>query len=175
VTLVDLGQERVGRVREDGGGETGNDTRREGDAKVLRVGEVLALLRRHAPVDVLEAALVDGKLSDGVRDLLAQDGDEAGVQRADALGLEDLGERGHHAVGKLGVGDEADTRRLGGSEEDVGEELGDGGAAEVDGCAVLDGRLARAREVDEVLLGRLVAGKLGATLEAEVLAPEKRV
>lgn len=37
----------------------------------------------------------------------------------------------------LGVGDEADTRCLEGSEEDVGKELGNSCSSKIDGCAVL--------------------------------------
>lgn len=88
-------------MAQNGSGETSNDTRGEGNAKLGDFRQVGLLLGRHAVVDELCGALVDGELADGVRDLLEEDRDETGVQRADALGAEDLEKARDEAVGIL--------------------------------------------------------------------------
>lgn len=133
VTLVDLRQQGVGgllsascfrsftHLGENGSRETGNDTRGKGDGKLRRLGEVLASLLAHRVVDRLGSPLVDSELSDSVRDLLAEDGDEAGVEAAETLSAEDLGEAGPKAARVLPVSDMillhaqtlgSDTRRI---------------------------------------------------------------
>lgn len=88
-------------LRENGSSETSDDTRGKGDAELLRLGEVLAGLLAHGVVNCLRGTLVDGELADGVGDLLAENGDEAGVETAETLGAEDLGEARPETVGVL--------------------------------------------------------------------------
>ena len=85
-----------------------------------------------AVVDVLGGLALHGELGHGVRDLLAEDGHEAGVERVDEALL------GHHFGGGAGqrvgvgrVGDQPDAARLVGAEEDVGDELGHGTGGQV--------------------------------------------
>ncbi len=61
-------------------------------------------------------------LTDRVRDLLAQQGQESSVERSDTLGAENLAEPRDHARSVLGVRDEADTSRLKGRKQDVCKE-----------------------------------------------------
>ena len=134
--LVDLGEEGVGGVGDDGGGNTGNDTGGEGDTDVGSRGEISGGLA-HGSVDGIGGGTLDGELGHGVRDLLGEDGGKAGVEAADALGLEHLDEAIGEAVAELGVGNRTDTDGLEGAEEEIGDELGTGSGSEVDGGLVL--------------------------------------
>jgi hypothetical protein len=88
-------------MREHRRGETRHDTGRQGDGEAGRGGQVGLLLGGHAVVDELCAPLVDCELTDGVRDLLGEDGDEAGVERGETLGGCDFGEARDEAGGVL--------------------------------------------------------------------------
>lgn len=97
-------------VGEDGGSETSDDTRREGDAELRGGREGGPLLGAHTVVDELGTSFIDSELAwaqlarasavgegsvgptDGVGDLLEQDRDEAGVQRPNTFCRGDLGE-----------------------------------------------------------------------------------
>jgi len=96
--------------------------------------------------------------------LLEQDGTEARVESTNTLGLEDLAETTNQTVGKLGVGDKADTGSLEGAESDISDELSAGGSTEVDSSAVVGGSLV-AKVVDGLLLEELVSTKLEGSLE----------
>ena len=87
--LVDLGEEGVGGVGDDGRGNTGNDTRGEGDTDVGSRGKLRGALA-HGTVDGIGGGALDGELGHGVGDLLAEDGDKAGVEAANTLRLEHL-------------------------------------------------------------------------------------
>lgn len=190
VTLVDLRQQGVGgllsvscfcsftHLGENGSRETGDDTGGESDGKLRRLGEVLPSLLAHRVVDGLSSTLIDSELSDSVRDLLAEDGDEAGVEAAETFSAEDLGEARPQTVRVLVVSDTlllraqtlgSDTRRIRVASAGVRRmsaknlrhvragccmwhSLGDGGTSEVDGRAVLDSFLVRTTRVYEVLL-----------------------
>jgi len=138
--LVDLGEEGVGGVGNDGGGNTGNDTGGERDTNIGSRGELSGGLA-HGSVDGIGGGALDGELGHGVGDLLAEDGDEAGVEAANALGLEHLDEAIGEAVAELGIGHGADADGLEGAEEEIGDELGTGGGSEVDGGLVVPGGL----------------------------------
>lgn len=113
VSLVDLRQQSVGglmsahgsrlptHLGENGSRETGDDTGSEGDGELRRLREVLTGLLAHGVVNRLGGALIDSELSDSVRDLLAENGDEAGVEAAETLSAEDLGETRPQTVGIL--------------------------------------------------------------------------
>lgn len=89
MSLVDLRQQCVGRVTEHRGSETGNHTASEVDSELTGC-RLLVLV--HTLVDGLVHPLVDGKLTDRIRNLFKQDRDEPGVQAANALGASELGE-----------------------------------------------------------------------------------
>lgn len=88
-------------LRENGGSETGNDTTSEGDTKLLRASEVGTLRCGHLAIDELCAALIDGELSNSVRDLLEEDWDEAGVETCQALCRYEFGKGRNEAVSIL--------------------------------------------------------------------------
>jgi hypothetical protein len=75
--LVDLGEEGVGGLGDDGGGHTGDETTTEVEGGGLSAGE-LALGLTPDLEDLLHSDLVHGELGHGVRDLLEQDGAETG-------------------------------------------------------------------------------------------------
>jgi hypothetical protein len=134
--LVDEGQEGISRVRDDGSGNTSNNTRSEG-------GEELGTFGGGLEVDVGGGAdgflglALNGELGHGVGDLLEEDGDEAGVETLDeTIGGDNLGHGGDEAGGELGVGDEADTGGFEGAQEEIGDELSGSGGTEVDEGAV---------------------------------------
>lgn len=161
--LVDLGEEGVGGLRDDGGGHTGDETGAEVEAGLLTLGK-RGLGAAHGVEDLLRGDLEDGELGHGVGDLLEQDGAETGVEAADTLLTGDAEEARGEAVGERGLRDETDTGGLEGAESNVGEELGDTRGTEVDGLAVLRGLL-DTEVVDGLLLPELVSTELQGTLD----------
>lgn len=162
-SLVDLGEEGVGGVGDDCGGDSGNDTGGEGDAEVGPAAELGGGLAE-AIVNLIGGGTLHGELGHGVGDLLAEDGSEAGVEPERALGLENLGEAVHEAVAELGIGDGADTDRLEGAEEEIGDELGTGSGSEVDGGLVLP-RLLLSHVLDSVNFEKLDSAELEPALD----------
>lgn len=161
--LVHSGEERVGRLGDGGGGETGDNSGSERVRRLLSTGELGGLLARHG-ADVLERDLEDGELGHRVGDLLEQDGSETGVEAGDSLLLEDSGESSSESVGERRLGHESDSDGLERAEGNVGEELGDGGGSEVDGLSVLSGSLDTV-VVDGGLLPELVTSELERSLD----------
>mmetsp|Transcript_19424 Transcript_19424/g.52857 ORF Transcript_19424/g.52857 Transcript_19424/m.52857 type:complete len:332 (+) Transcript_19424:175-1170(+) len=162
--LVHLRQERVGRVRDDGGGHARHDAGAEGHAGV---DEAAALLRGlvHALVHGLGHAALHGELRHGVRDLLEEDRAKAGVEAADdALLLHEPRRNAGEGRREGGVRDAPDAARLQGAEEAVGDELGAGGRPEVDGHAVVP-RLLVSNGLHGLDLEELDAAKLEPALD----------
>ena len=162
--LVDHGEEGVGGVGDDGGGNSGGASGGEADGGLGGLGGGINV-DVGSGVDVLGGLTLDGELGHGVGDLLEEDGAEAAVESfEDTVVLDDLGEGGHEAGGVGGVGDEADTGGLEGTEEDVGDELGHGGGEQVDGSAVLPSLLL-AEVLGEVDLEELNTSELEPALD----------
>ena len=149
--LVDHGEEGVGRVGDDGGGNSSNNTGTEGDSEVAH-GRGAVRGRAGGSVDGVGGGSLDGELGHGVRDLLEEDGAESSVKSADSLGLEDLAESVSEAVTELRVGDGADAYGLKGAEENVGNGLSHSGGAKVDGG--LNGKGREGREEVRRIFGR---------------------
>ena len=168
-SLVDLGEQRVRRVRDDRRHHAGDHTgaKRDGDVATLA-----HLIRRGADgsVDSLGGSALDGKLGHRVGDLLEEDGDESRVEGAHepVLGHHLLGARGH-AVSVGRVGDEANAARLVRAEEAVGDELGHGGGGEVDLRLAVPRRLVTNR-LGDVDLEELDATELEPSLDKVALA-----
>lgn len=161
--LVDLGEEGVGGVRDDGGDDTGNHTGKERDADVGSRGR---LVRGgvHRLVDGLGGFALDGKLGHGVRNLLEEDGTKAGVEAEEAVGRDHAGHAGAEALGEGGVRDGPDAHGLERAEEQVCDELCAGGRGEVDVGALLPG-LALAEPLGKVDLEELDTAKLEPALD----------
>eukprot|EP00325_Prymnesiales_sp_UTEX-LB-985_P014476 CAMPEP_0174754278 /NCGR_PEP_ID=MMETSP1094-20130205/105651_1 /TAXON_ID=156173 /ORGANISM="Chrysochromulina brevifilum, Strain UTEX LB 985" /LENGTH=318 /DNA_ID=CAMNT_0015960141 /DNA_START=814 /DNA_END=1771 /DNA_ORIENTATION=+ len=156
--LVHLGEERVRRVRDDGGDNAGNDTAGERNAELSASGDLLC------PYDIVDAFLcrvLHHKLSDGVWDLLEEDGDEAGVETSDQplLGHDSRGCAWQRELRHVGVGDLLDACRLKRAEEDVGDELSACGGNGVEHEAVVPRALVAVR-LGEVHLEELETAEL---------------
>mmetsp|Transcript_15135 Transcript_15135/g.23104 ORF Transcript_15135/g.23104 Transcript_15135/m.23104 type:complete len:347 (-) Transcript_15135:24-1064(-) len=139
--LVHLGEEGVRRVGDDGGDDTGNDTRAQRDTGV---GDCTALRRRaaHAVVDGLGDTTLHGELSHRVRNLLEEDGSEARVEAAhNTFLLDEPGGDTRQAGGVGGVRDRSDAAGLQGAQEDICNELGTGRSSQVDGSSAVPGLL----------------------------------
>jgi hypothetical protein len=162
--LVDHGQQGISRVGDDGGGDTSNGTRGQGNNGLGSVAGGLQVVSGGGGDDFLSPAL-DGELSHGVGDLLEQDGAEARVEALhDTVLLDDLGEGGDEAVGVLGVGHQADTGGLQGAEEDISDKLSHGSGSQVDEGAVVPGLL-DSEALSEVDLEELYSAELEPALD----------
>lgn len=161
--LVDLGEQRVGGLRDGSGGETSDKTGTEVEHGSFTTGEFglgLAVSRD----GLLEDDLHGGELGHVVRDLLEQDGTETGVESTETLLAGDAEESGGETVGESGLRNETDTGSLEGTKGDIGEELGNGGSTKVDSHAVVDGGLV-VHLRNENLLEEFVTTELESTLK----------
>mmetsp|Transcript_7899 Transcript_7899/g.24972 ORF Transcript_7899/g.24972 Transcript_7899/m.24972 type:complete len:290 (-) Transcript_7899:134-1003(-) len=157
--LVDLGEKGVRGVRDDGGGDAGDDARGERERDVPRRRRLLRRRVRRA-VHGLGRTALHGELAHRVGDLLEEDWDEARVEAAnETLLRRHPRRRAHHARRVRRVGDEADARRLERAEEDVRDELRHRRRGEVDRVAVVP-RALRAEGLRKVDLEELNATKL---------------
>lgn len=137
--LVDEGEKSISRVRDDGSGNTSNNTGGQGSEELGTFGGGLEVDAGGGADPFLGLAL-DGELGHGVGDLLEEDGDESRVETLDdTVGGDDLGEGGDEAGGELGVGDKADTGGFEGAQEDISNEFGGSGGTEVDEGTVVPG------------------------------------
>ena len=131
---IELRHHHVSRVRDDRAANTGNVAAEERHSRLLqRVVRLLGLAELR--VDLRDGALERRELDHRVGDLARPERVQALVQSAVAFLRDDLGPAFAEVVG---VGREgglhADFDRFEGAEEDVGDELGGGGGAEVDDC-----------------------------------------
>jgi len=159
--LVDLGEHSVGRLRNNGGSETSNQTRAKVGNGLHTVGKILL---GESTEDSLRDLLEDDELGHGVGDLLEENGSETGVESTETLVLDNLAETRDETVGVGGLRDETDTGGLKRAEGDIGEELSSGGRGQVDSSSVLGGGLV-AESVNPLLLEELVTTELQSTLE----------
>jgi len=139
--LVDLGEEGISWVRNDGGGNTGNDTGGDGDSHLGTTTEVLPWWE--GSVDGLSGSTLDGELGHGVWDLLEEDWDKSRVEATDetVLGGDRSEGTWHGQLGESLVRDLTDAGSLERAEEDISDELSTGGSTEVDVVAVIPARL----------------------------------
>jgi len=137
--LVDLREQSIRRVGNDGSNDTGDNSGSERDAEVGAAAASLGGLA-HAVVDGLSCGTLNSELSHGVWNLLHQDRSEPGIESGNNTHL--TGHFRHATNGSRcvgGVGHETDTSSLERAEEDVGDELGAGSGCEVDFVAVFPG------------------------------------
>lgn len=156
--LVDLGQQRVGRVRNDCRDDTGNDARAERDGGGGGALDVLGALAERR-VHGLGGLALDGELGHGVRHLLEENRDNAVVEAEEALVLNDVHHAGGQRLREGRVADGANTRGLERAEENVRNDLGKGRRGEIDRGAVAPGLLL-AERVGELDLEKLHTAKL---------------
>lgn len=106
--LVDLAEQGISGLGDDGGGETGDETGAQvqaGESAGTELGLGLA-----GGVDKLfEGDLKHAELGHGVRHLLEEDGTEAGVEALEALLPSDASEAASETAGEGWLRDETDT------------------------------------------------------------------
>mmetsp|Transcript_34731 Transcript_34731/g.82299 ORF Transcript_34731/g.82299 Transcript_34731/m.82299 type:complete len:301 (+) Transcript_34731:38-940(+) len=162
--LVDLGQEGVGRVRDDGRDHSRDNTGGERHSDVATRGALLGG-GLHGRVDLLGPITLHGELGHGVGHLLAEDGTEARVEaRHHALLLGDERHGRRRRRSERGVRHELDAGRLERAEEDVSDELGHRRGREVDGQAVVP-RALLTQSLDELDLEELNTAELEPALD----------
>jgi hypothetical protein len=161
--LVDLGQESISGVRDDGGGNTSNNTRAQGDGDVLTLG---ALIRRstEGTIDGLSSGTLNGELSHGVGNLLEEDGTETSVEAQDTISGEHARSTSTETLGEGRVSNGADTNGLERAEEEISDELSHGRGSKIDGGAVVPSLLLT-HALGKVNLEELNTTKLEPTLD----------
>ena len=120
--LVDLREQRVGWVGDDGRSDARDEAGGHGHAHLAGPAQVLAL-RGQGVVDADLRRTLDGKLGHGVWDLLEEDRHQSCVPAHDALPLDQRLHGREGALGEGGVGDLSDAGGLQRAKEDVGDEL----------------------------------------------------
>lgn len=159
--LVDLGEHSIGGLRNNGGGETSNQTGTKVNSCLQTVGQaVLGVDTEDSLRDLLE----DDELGHGVRNLLEQNRTETSIESTDTLVLQHLAETADKTVGIGGLRDETDTGSLERAESNIGDKLGAGSGGQVDTSTVLGGGL-QSEEVDMLLLEELITSELEGALE----------
>ena len=120
--LVDLGKHSVGGLRDNGGSETGDQTRSQVDNSLCSIRS--GVLIDKVLEDSLDDLLKDDEFGHGVGNLLEQDWAETTVESANTFSLEDLAETANEAGSKGRFGDETDTGGFERAKSNVGKELG---------------------------------------------------
>eukprot|EP01137_Pigoraptor_chileana_P017996 Opistho-2@76835 len=162
--LVDLREQRVGGLRDDGRRNSRNETAAKVDGHDHAVAQLL-LGRRDRSVDGLRGALVHDELGHRVGDLLEENGEEARVEAADhALLTCEAGEAANESVGEGRLRHKANARGLQRAQRNVCEKLGNRRRCKVHGSAVVRRKL-HAKVVNRRLLPELVASELEGSLE----------
>jgi len=134
--LVDLGKEGIGRVRNNGSGNSRHDTGEETDSKSRR-GSDFGRLLAHGNVHVVGDITLDYELGARVGDLLGENGTKARVESSDPFGLGHLGKAITETAGPSGVRDGSDSDRFQGAEKDIGNEFGTRGRGNVNRSLVI--------------------------------------
>ena len=129
--LVDLREKGIGRVGNNGGGNSSNNTRSQRDTKSGGPRNLSRALS-DGGVDAVGGGTLDKEFSASVRNLLTQDREETIVEPSNTFGAEHLSESGSETVGEFGIRDLTDTDGLKRTEEDIGDEFGAGGGDNVD-------------------------------------------
>jgi hypothetical protein len=161
--LVDLGEEGIGRMRDNRSGNSSNDTGTEGDSKVGSRGEFVWGLA-HCSVHGVGNVTLDSELSHGVWNLLGKNWEETRVETHDTFVLGHFCETVGEAVAELWVRDGADANGLKRAKENIGNSFGASSGDEVDGGLVLPGLLF-SETGDNVDLDKLHSSELEPTLD----------
>ena len=120
--LVDLRQQGVCRVGDDGRSHAGDEAGGHGDAHLAGPAQILAL-RGQRVVDGNLGCSLHCELGHGIGDLLEENGHQARVPAHDALPLDERLHCGEGALGEGGIRNLADAGGLQRAEENVGDEL----------------------------------------------------
>lgn len=127
LVLVELGDDGVGRVGDDGAENTSNVTGGGSDSELLDLGALSTRLGDDVLVDGLNSALESPELHHGVRNLATPERSETLVESSQAFLGDDLGHTFTKSGGEgagLGVGGlDADLNGLPGAQSHIGDDL----------------------------------------------------
>lgn len=161
--LVDFGKKRIRRVRDNGRGNSGNDTRSQRDGEVRAAAQLSRCLAKSKVGTVSDSALHD-ELGAGVGDLLRQNGEEAGIETTETF-------RPPHFTETIGqtrapgwVRDGSNANSFQGAQENVSNELSSSGSTNVDAGLILP-CLLLAQVLDGIDLEELHSTKLEPSLD----------
>lgn len=84
-------------VGQDSGSGTSHDTTTQVDTKLLYTAQVFLLFLCQILVRQFVTEFIDGELTDGIRNLLANQGKETGVETGESLGGGEFGKSGCEA------------------------------------------------------------------------------
>jgi len=121
--LVELGNDGVSRVRDDGTEHTSDVTSGKGDNQLFRLGAFITRLGDNILIEGFHGLLKAGELHHGVGDLSAPQGHQTLVEAVHALVLHDLGGTFPQSAGKARHGLDADLNGFHGGKGNISEEL----------------------------------------------------
>lgn len=168
--LVQLGDHRVGRVRDDGAEDTSDVTSGEGDTELFKLGALASRLGNDVSVEGLDGSLEGPELHHSVRDLSGPQRNQTLVETSDTFGLDDLSHTssqggGESAVSRVG-GLNSDLDGFPRAQSSVSNEFSAGGGRQVQQVLVLLGVL---------LTGSVSVGLLEVFVETELAETLSRV
>jgi hypothetical protein len=168
--LVQLGDHRVGRVRDDGAEDTSNVTSGEGDTELFKLGALGSGLGDDVSVEGLDGSLESPELHHSVGDLSGPQRNQTLVETSDTFSLDDLTHTlsqggGESAVSRVG-GLNSDLHGFPRAQSGVSDEFSAGGGRQVQQVLVLLGVL---------LAGHISVGLLEVFVETELAETLSRV
>lgn len=194
--LVQLGDEHISRMRDDGTEHTGNVTSGKGDNQLLALGAVSAWLGYHIPGGRQSTDLVGGKwkmlmqcnllvkqlhstleaseLHHGVWDLTHPQWHQTLVEGSDALLLEHLGNSLTEGVGKAGNGLNLNLGGLERRQSNVGKDLSRSGCSQVN-VRTVQISLLLAQKFSVLNLEHFVETELAQTLKSMISRAAKEI
>jgi len=161
--LVELGNDGVSRVRDDGTEHTSDVTGSKGDHQLFRLGAFITRLGDDILVEGFDGLLKAGKLHHGVGDLSAPQGHQTLVEAIHTLILHDLGGTFPQGAGESRHGLDADLNCFHGGEGNISEELCGGRGCKVEASPV-DVGILLTQDTSIHVLEDLIEAKLADTL-----------
>lgn len=168
--LVQLGDNRVSRVRDDSAEDTSDVTSSEGDAELFKLGAFASGLGDDVSVESLDGSLESPELHHGVRDLSGPQRNQTLVETSNTFGLDDLTHTSSQSGGESAVsgvgGLNSDLDGFPRAQSGVSDEFSAGGGRQVQQVLVLLGVL---------LTGGVSVGLLEVFVETELAETLSRV
>lgn len=162
--LVELGDDGVGWVGDDGAEDSGDVSGDKGDNELLGLGALGSWLRHNVLVESLDGLLEAGELHHGVRDLSHPEWWESLVESSKSLGLVDEWSASAKSWWGSWSGLDTDLGGLHWGKKDIGEELGRSGGSQVQRGSVEVG-IFLSKHIGVDVLEDLVESELSKSLE----------